>query len=138
MNTSLITFEGRVAMSDISRDVRDEHFDQRKLERTVSNERAVMVEHGQVSAINLNLSDRAMLPTLLGVKQVEALKKNEFGVKESSEVETKQFRNPIPPGADGVSFSNVVTSENHAVVKAGSEGFSITIPVNINFPLDRL
>lgn len=106
-NTSLITFEGKVAMAHIDKGAREERFDQGKLERVVSSEKAVMVEHGQISAVNLNVAERAMTPTLLGAKQIDALKENETGIKESSEGDKKQFRNPLPPGADSAIFSNI-------------------------------
>ena len=106
-NTALITFEGKVAMSAIDKSVREEHFDQSKLEKTVSSDKAVFVSHGQISAVNLNVGERAMVPTLLGAKQIDALKGNETGLKESTESDKKQYRNPLPPGADSAAFSNV-------------------------------
>jgi hypothetical protein len=110
-NTSLITFEGKVAMAHIERGNREERFDQSKLERVVSSDKAVMVEHGQISAVNLNVAERAMVPTQLGVKQLDALASNETGVKESTDSDKKQYRNPIPPGADSAAFSNVGEKE---------------------------
>lgn len=106
-NTALITFEGKVAIAHIDKDAREDKFDQGKLERVVSSEKAVMVAHGQISAVNLNVGERAMTPTLLGTKQIDALKDNETGIKESTEADSKQFRNPLPPGADSSTFSNV-------------------------------
>lgn len=106
-NTALITFEGKVAMAHIDKDAREDKFDQGKLERVVSSDKAVMVAHGQISAVNLNVGERAMTPTLLGTKQIDALKDNETGIKESTETDSKQYRNPLPPGADSSTFSNV-------------------------------
>lgn len=107
-NTSLITFEGKVAMAHIDKGVREERFDQGRLEKVVSSDMAVMVSHGQISAVNSNVSERAMAPTLLGTKQIEALKENETGIKDTSvDTEQKQYRNPIPPGADTTVFSNI-------------------------------
>ncbi|MFA6237562.1 MAG: FecR family protein [Bacteriovorax sp.] len=106
-NTALITFEGKVAMSNIDKSAREDQFDQGKLEKVVSSEKAVMVEHGQISAVNSNVADRAMTPTLLGTKQIDALKNNETGVKESTDSDGKQYRNPLPPGVDSATFSNV-------------------------------
>lgn len=106
-NTSLITFEGKVAMAHIDRAAREEKFDQSRLEKVVSSDKAVMVAHGQISAVNLNVAERAMAPTALGTKQLDALKENETGTKESTEGDKKQFRNPLPPGADSAIFSNV-------------------------------
>ena len=113
-NTSLITFEGKVAMSHIDKNQREDQFDQGKLEKFVSSEKAVMVEHGQISAVNLNVAERAMAPTLLGTKQIEALKNNESGTKESTDGDKKQYRNALPPGADSSIFSNVSKDSNQA------------------------
>ena len=104
-NTALITFEGRVAMSNIDKEFAHEAFDQNRLERTITNEKAVMVTKGEISAVNLNVSERAMSPTKLGTKQIEALESNETGAT-NSESEKKQFRSPIPPGAEGTQFSS--------------------------------
>ena len=103
-NTSLITFEGKVAMASIEKGA--PVVDRSALERTVSSDKAVLVEHGQISAVNLNVAARAMLPTKLGLKQIQALEANETGVKEGVAEDKKQYKNPIPPGADGAAFSN--------------------------------
>jgi hypothetical protein len=111
-NSSLITFEGKVLMSSFDRTDRGADVDQNKLEEMVSGQRAVLVEGGHISAINNNLSERAMAPTLLGAKQFEALKNFEYGnsnVHDNQEV--KFYRSPIPPGADGATFSAVKASE---------------------------
>lgn len=107
-NTALITFEGAVAMSHIEKGIREEKFDQNKLEKVVSNEKSVMVTAGHISAVNLNVAERAMVPTKLAPTQIDALKDNENGMKENNQNsnESKQFRNPIPPGAEGTVFSN--------------------------------
>lgn len=126
-NTSLITFEGKVAMAHIDHNAREERFDQSKLERVVSSDKAVMVEHGQISAVNLNVAERAMDPTALGTKQLDALKENETGTKESTEGDKKQFRNPLPPGADSAIFSNTspekVASAAASTPKGDPNGF---------------
>lgn len=108
-NTALITFEGKVVMSHIERQLREEILDQSRLEKVVSSDKAVLVAGGHISAVNLNVSERAMVPTVLAPSQIEALKINETGLKENSQSDkgdNKQFRNPIPPGADGSIFSN--------------------------------
>jgi hypothetical protein len=126
-NTSLITFEGKVAMAHIDHDAREEKFDQSKLEKVVSSDKAVMVAHGQISAVNLNVAERAMAPTALGTKQLDALKENETGTKESTDGDKKQFRNPLPPGADSAIFSNTTTEKVAATSdsspKADPNGF---------------
>lgn len=118
-NTSLITFEGKVAIASIEKNIQQERFDQSSLERVVSSEKAVMVEKGQISAVNLNVAERAMLPTKLGTKQIEALENNETGVKESAsgEESKKQFKNPIPPGAEGTAFSNTSPELDKEIMK---------------------
>jgi hypothetical protein len=113
LNSSLITFEGKVAMANIEKSDRLDHFDQVKLESIVSSEKAVMVERGQISAVNLNITDRAMTPTLLAPTQVNALANNENGLAESGETNKKQFRNPIPHGVDGTLFSNLNTTKDN-------------------------
>jgi hypothetical protein len=125
-NTALITFEGKVAMANIEKGAREDHFDQGKLERVVSSDKAVMVEHGQISAVNLNVAERAMAPTLLGTKQIDALKDNETGMKESTEGDKKQFRNPLPPGVDSAIFSNIakeITPDKEKSTKSDPNGF---------------
>ncbi len=110
-NTSLITFEGKVAMAHIDHAAREDHFDQSKLEKVVSSDKAVMVTHGQISAVNLNVAERAMAPTALGVKQLDALKENETGIKESTDGDRKQYRNPLPPGADSAAFASTTSDK---------------------------
>jgi hypothetical protein len=125
-NTALITFEGKVVMAHIEKNSREDQFNQRNLENIVSSDKAVMVERGQISAVNLNVAERAMVPTLLGTKQIEALKENETGVKESSEAEKKQYRNALPPGVDSSIFSNITKdniSENENSPKSDPNGF---------------
>ncbi len=117
-NTSLITFEGRVAMSHLDDLARDSGFDQSKLEKVVSSDKAVMVTAGQISAVNLNVSSRAMLPTTLAPIQVNALKNNETGIKESAtegKSEEKTFKAPIPPGTDGAMFASNAKEVDHEV-----------------------
>lgn len=119
-NTSLITFEGKVAMAHIGKDIRENKFDQQNLESVVSSDKAVFVTQGQVSAVNLNVGERAMVPTKLGTQQIEALSENETGLKESTATDSgKQFRSPIPPGAEGAAFSNTTSELDKEVSKMG-------------------
>jgi hypothetical protein len=78
-----------------------------------------MVEHGQISAVNLNVGERAMAPTLLGSNQLHALKNNDTGLVETNEMNKKQFRNPLPPGTQSNLFSN--TDEN--IPRTSANGF---------------
>lgn len=61
-NTSLITFEGAVAMANIARNEQNNSFEQHQLEHLVSSEKAVMVKEGQISAVNFNISELAICP----------------------------------------------------------------------------
>lgn len=117
-NTALITFEGKVAMSNIEREFSQEPFDQTRLEKTITNDKAVIVTKGEISAINLNVSERAMIPTKLGTKQIEALESNENGLQ-NTESNEKQFRNPIPPGAEGTQFSSTPVALEKEIAKLG-------------------
>lgn len=126
-NTALITFEGKVAMAHIDRDMRDRKFDQGNLENVVSSDKAVLVTKGQISAVNLNVAERAMLPTKLGIKQIDALEQNETGLKEGSSNSEKQFRSPIPPGAEGTAFSNSNDNLDKEVAKMGVD-IKTTLP----------
>lgn len=107
-NSSLIVFEGKVVMSHIDRVHQNEVFIQNKLEMLVSSNSAVLVKQGQISAVNLNISDRALLPTKLAPKQLDALKENKTGLEgEDSAKNKKQFRDIVPPGVDSAAFTNV-------------------------------
>lgn len=107
-NSSLIVFEGKVVMSHIDRVNQNEVFIQNKLEMLVSSNSAVLVKQGQISAVNLNISDRALVPTKLAPKQLDALKENKTGLEgEDSAKNKKQFRDIVPPGVDSAAFANV-------------------------------
>lgn len=132
-NTSLITFEGKVAMAHIGKDARENQYDQQNLERVVSSDKAVFVTQGQVSAVNLNVGERAMVPTKLGTQQIEALSENETGLKESTATDSgKQFRSPIPPGAEGGAFSNTASELDKEVSKMGVSIKSLPATANIS------
>ena len=109
-NTSLITFEGAVAMGGIERDLRERAFNQDSLEKLVSTPNAVLVRDGQFSAVT-QISEKALVPALLAPSQLESLKQND-GEKilnnpnKENGPEVKSFKSPIPPGADSTSFSN--------------------------------
>ena len=123
-NTSLITYEGKVAMSHIDRNDREAKFDQGKLETIVSSNKAVLVGAKQVSAVNMNVAERAMVPTTLSVTQLEALKGNETGLKESTEKDQKQFRNPLPPGADSALFTAATAEKGIPAATTGEKNHS--------------
>ncbi len=123
-NTALITFEGAVAMGHIERNDKGNDFDQKMLESVVSSPSAVMVRQGQISAVNLNVGEKPMIPTKLAITQVEALKNNETGIKEgNNENDQKSFKSPIPPGIDGAVLSN-----NNAEIDKQFSKFAATMP----------
>lgn len=126
-NTALITFEGAVAMANINSAEKNSYFDQHQLENVVSSEKSVVVKEGQVSAVNLNISELAMVPTKLGTGQISALRENETGIKPSteapSELSNKQFKSPIPPGLDGAIFTTTPKSNDSRPETAAANGF---------------
>lgn len=126
-NTALITFEGAVAMANINRSDKNSYFDQHQLENVVSTDKAVIVKEGQISAVNLNISELAMVPTKLGSGQISALKENETGVKTSSETPNesgnKQFKSPIPPGLDSAIFTTSTKSNDTHPETSAANGF---------------
>lgn len=151
-NTSLITFEGAVAMAGIEKEFRGREFSQDSLERVVSSEKAVLVKEGQFSAVT-QISERALVPTLLAPQQLETLKVNETGVVEKpdegakndskegkpteSNEQAKNFKSPIPPGADSTLFSSNAkgldtqvekTAESKASVEKIAKEIEKTVP----------
>jgi hypothetical protein len=104
-NSSLIVFEGNVAMAHIDRLKQDQVFSQDNLETLVTSNLAVQVRQGQISAVNLNISDKALVPTKLAPKQLEALKENPTGLDEQSSGK-KKYRDVIPPGVNSEVFVN--------------------------------
>lgn len=107
-NSSLIVFEGKVIMAHIDRAIQNEAFNQAKLEMIVSNNTAVLVKQGQISAVNLNISDRALIPSKLAPKQLDALKENTTGLDENTNSK-KIIRDITPPGIDSAAFINKST-----------------------------
>lgn len=123
-NTSLITFEGAVAMAGIEREFRERNFNQDTLERAVSSEKAVLVKEGQFSAVT-QISERALVPALLSPNQLESLKQNLIpteqkpdATKKDAPAESKNFKSPIPPGADSKNFSNNNKELDKQIIKA--------------------
>jgi hypothetical protein len=104
-NSSLIVFEGNVAMAHIDRVKQDQVFTQDNLETLVTSNLAVQVRQGQISAVNLNISDKALVPTKLAPKQLDALKENPTGLDEQSSGK-KKYRDVVPPGVNSDVFVN--------------------------------
>lgn len=111
--TSLITFEGAVAMAKlVDSAMQGNRVSQRALEAVVSSKVAVMVRRGQYSGANPTLKN-ATIPIKISPIQFETLEKNETpGVAAepdqaaASAKPKKQFRNIVPPGMDSKTVAN--------------------------------
>lgn len=115
-STALITFSGAVAIVQL-RDVESvKVVDQKKLEALVSSKDAVIVKKGEFAGANPK-QERVTPPIKVSPAQMESMKKdetfqttkNDSGKKDDSSVaggEKSKFRNPIPPGVDGKTFTN--------------------------------
>ncbi|MGI4992495.1 FecR family protein [Halobacteriovorax sp. GFR7] len=108
-NTTLITFEGAVAMGSLS-NFKKSRFLQDRLEKVVSSPTSVMVRQGQLSGVMPKVDSKPMVPVKINKQQLKALEAND-GSKTSSnddknKSEKKQMsRNIIPPGMDSSKFS---------------------------------
>ncbi|EQC44096.1 sigma factor regulatory protein, FecR/PupR family [Bacteriovorax sp. BSW11_IV] len=124
-NTTLITFEGAVAMGQIDAIEKARSFSQKNLESIVSGPNAVMVKQGQFSGVAPARSNRPNEPIKINPAQFDVLKKNETGAETPAATSettsaTKTFKSPIPPGVNSKEFAN----DTSAVAKqvAGAVG----------------
>ncbi|EPZ49920.1 sigma factor regulatory protein, FecR/PupR family [Bacteriovorax sp. BAL6_X] len=114
-NTTLITFEGAVAMGSLS-SFKKTRFLQDRLEKVVSSPTSVMVRQGQLSGVMPNVDSKPIEPVKINKQQLKALEAND-GSKTSSngdknKSEKKQMsRNIIPPGMDSSKFSGAGGTE---------------------------
>ncbi|WP_412470053.1 FecR domain-containing protein [Oceanospirillum sp. RT-1-3] len=114
-NTTLITFEGAVAMGSLT-NFKKSRFLQDRLEKVVSSPTSVMVRQGQLSGVMPKVDSKPMAPVKINKQQLKALEAND-GSKTSSnddqkKSEKKQMsRNIIPPGMDSSKFSGAGGSE---------------------------
>jgi len=122
-NTSLITFEGRVAMAQLTGRHMASLSSQRRLERIVSSPKAVMVTKGQFSGVIPGKTKHATPPVKLNPAQLNVLKKNEnlqaVNKTPQKEQTAKQIakRSVIPPGVSGKQFSNTSNSLEKELAK---------------------
>ncbi len=123
-NSSLIVFEGKVALGNVDRSLKDQDLDQKKLEEIVSSTTAVMVRQGQFSAVNLNIAERPLIPSKISPKQLDALKSNTSGLEETNIIKDKKKpqRDIIPPGVDTTMFVNAPVEVVKAEIKE-AQGF---------------
>ncbi len=122
--TSLLTFEGSVAMAQINETIKGFQVNQQSLEKIVSSDQAVIVKQGQFSGTS-NKQSRVTSPVKINPAQLKVLEKNSSGInspdkKPDSKKEgpKKSFRNPIPPGVNAKAFANNGASVDKALKTA--------------------
>lgn len=107
--TSLVTFEGAVAMASLTSFGKSaDLFDQSRLERIVSSDQAVTVTRGQFSGSSPETGS-ATIPVKINPMQLENMEKNQSGSAEEpseSSASTKPVKSIVPPGVNGQKFSN--------------------------------
>jgi hypothetical protein len=107
-NTSLVTFEGAVAMGAIG-DIR-KGLNQARLERIVSSPTAVMVRRGQFSGVMPSVDTKPLAPIKINKKQLKAMEKNDGSVTKKNSPKKKKAkklakRNILPPGISSAEFA---------------------------------
>lgn len=113
MNTSLITFEGAVAMGAIAERAMKK-FSHDNLEKIVSDSTAVMVKRGQFSGVMPGIDTKPVEPIKINSKQLKALEKNDGSVSDNeSKADGKQIskRNLLPPGVSSEEFQGASKKE---------------------------
>lgn len=113
-STSLITFEGAVAMAKLEANIDSGRPTQVALEKVVSSQSAVVVRRGQYSGASPQ-TRRVTVPIKISPVQLETLEKNETPGMEMAPDQTsapadkgpkKKFRNIVPPGMDSKTVAN--------------------------------
>jgi len=113
-NTSLITFEGAVAMGAIG-DIK-RGLNQARLEKIVSSPTAVMVKRGQFSGVMPSVDTKPISPIKINKKQLKTLEKND-GSKTSNKKDKKKkpkklaVRSVLPPGMASDEFAGAGKKE---------------------------
>lgn len=110
--TSLVTFEGAVAMAKVDDTLRENNVNQRVLENVLNRPDAVMVKQGQYSGSMPN-QRRVSIPVKISPTQLESLKTNDVpagpqasenrkpaSVSEEGSNSKKVVRSIVPPGLD--------------------------------------
>jgi hypothetical protein len=111
--TSLVTFEGAVAMVQLNDLINKIKSNQKALENIVSSDQAVMVKRGQYSGANPKQL-RVTNPVKINPAQLKVLEKNEGEkIKTPDQVQRKvkiksktSFRSIVPPGVNPEDFAN--------------------------------
>ncbi len=100
--TSLVTFEGAVAMAKLNGNLRGVGNEQRALENFLNQRDAVIVRRGQYSGANPN-NKRVSIPVKISPAQLESLRGNETSSNHSSKKKKKLkkvVRSMVPKGLD--------------------------------------
>jgi hypothetical protein len=111
--TSLVTFEGAVAMAQLNDAIKKVMANQVALEKMVSSDQAVIVKRGQYSGANPK-QFRVTSPVKINPAQLKVMEKNEGENIQTPDQSKnrrkpkarKKFRSTIPPGVDAQAFSN--------------------------------
>lgn len=129
--TSLVTFEGAVAMAKLEGLAQQVGGPpQRALESVVSGKAAVVVRRGQYSGANPQMK-RATLPVKISPVQLESLQKNETpGMAAEAEAgggqaevkPKKKFRSVVPPGVDSKAVANNTSSVDKVMADTVGQG----------------
>tara|TARA_R110000868_G_scaffold156866_4_gene383952 strand:- start:1312 stop:2580 length:1269 start_codon:yes stop_codon:yes gene_type:complete len=133
--TSLVTFEGAVAMASISEFglKAAEFVDQSKLERLVSSDQAVTVTRGQFSGASPETGS-ATIPVKINPMQLENMEKDVSGTAEAAPAEVsaapKPVKSIVPPGVNGASFSNKAKVDTQVGAKVSISGYADNKKVN--------
>lgn len=128
--TSLITFEGAVAMAKMPKG----SLNQRNLERAVSAPTAVIVKKGQYSGAS-NKLERATIPVKISPSQIETLEKNDVpgmtSAGKGSSKSKKTFKSIVPPGVDPMSVSNDSSEASSSMASAIGQDKVIKVDTEI-------
>ena len=123
--TSLLTFEGAVAMAKIDSTMDSNRLGQDALESQLNSEQAVMVRRGQYSGSTPGVN-RVSLPVKISPAQLEVLRgKNEASVKkESPKKKSNQVvRSTVPPGLNP---KKVATKKDAIIQKMAGDKLGVT------------
>jgi hypothetical protein len=128
--TSLVTFEGAVAMAKLMGAIPPRGM-QNMLEKVVSSPAAVMVRRGQYSGSSPK-TKRATIPIKISPVQLETLESNETpGLptekKGASNKPKKNFRSVVPPGMDSKTVANEESGVDKAMTDAMGSGAVRTV-----------
>ncbi len=125
--TSLVTFEGAVAMAKVDSTLRDSQINQRTLEASLNRRESVIVRQGQYSG-SLPNQRRVSTPVKISPTQLESLKNVDPSVSDggdgkrkpaSSTNKVKVVRSIVPKGLDAKKVAEV---NSGALEKAMSDG----------------